>query len=275
MGSSSDLLAVIAGSSQMPLVVVREARQAGRRVVAAAIRGITSPALEETVERVDWLEWGDLPAFLAVLESWRQMGVREAVMVGKVEQQRIYDRHGDEALTDAIDGLPTGHTDELLGAVAKVLTGAGIELLDSTRYLQSMLASPGRVAGREPSAQEAADMEHGWAVAKELGRLDIGQTVVIKERAVVAVEAMEGTDATIRRAGELAGSGCVVVKVAKPSQDLRFDVPVIGADTLRAMAASGASALAVEAGLTVVFDEEAIEALATAHGMAVWARARD
>lgn len=258
----------------MPLVVAREARADGRRVVAAAIRGITSPEIDQAVDEVDWLDWGNLPAFFSVLESWRQMGVSQAVMVGKVEQQRIYERD-DESMSEIIEGLPSGHTDQLLGAVANVLAGAGIELLDSTCYLQSMLARSGKVAGREPSEQEVADIEHGRDAAKQLGRLDIGQTVVVKERAVVAVEAMEGTDATILRAGQLAGPGCVVVKVAKPSQDLRFDVPVIGEQTLRVMAEAGATVLAIEADITVVFDLEAIETLATDQEIAVWALDRD
>ncbi len=183
-------------------------------------------------------------------------------MAGKVEQQRMYDRDGDGAMEELIEGLPTGHTDELLGAVANVLSGVGIELLDSTRYLGDYMPGAGIVAGRSFDERELADVEHGWAIAKDLGRHDIGQTVVVKERAVVALEGMEGTDACIARAGDLAGPGCVVVKVSKPDQDLRFDVPVIGRGTVDAMQAAGATGLAFEAGTTVVFDREELDRVA-------------
>lgn len=276
MESSSEILGLIAGSTQMPLVVAREARADGRRVLAVAIRGITSEAIDEYADEVRWLDWGDLPSFFGLLEEWRSRGLAEAVMAGKVEQQRIYERDGDEGgMEEILAGLPSGHTDQLLGAVANVLEGAGIRLLESTRYLQTMLAGEGTLAGRDPDPREAADVDHGWSVAKALGGVDIGQTVVVKERAVVAVEAMEGTDACIRRAGELAGPGCVVVKVAKPGQDLRFDVPVVGLETLDSMVAAGAGVLAVEAGMTVLFDADELAERASGSGIAVVGRSGD
>lgn len=276
MASSSEPLGLIAGSSQMPVLVAREALRAGRTVTVAAIRGVTDPGIDEVAGGdVHWLQWGDLPAFFALLQRWQGAGVREAIMAGKVEQRRIYDREGSGELEAMIATLPSGHTDQLLGAVANVLSGAGIELIESTRYLQDALARPGSIAGRALDAREAADVEHGWAIAKELGRHDIGQTVVVKERAVVAVEAMEGTDACIRRAGNIAGAGCVVVKVGKPGQDLRFDVPVVGRETVGVMLEAGCSALAVQAGLTVVFDREQVDADCLAAGIAVVARADD
>ncbi len=260
---------MIAGASQMPLVIAREARRRGRSVLAVAIRGITAAGLEEAADDVVWLEWGDLPGFLAQLQRWRGAGVREAIMAGKVEQQRIYDARAGAGLQQVLEELPTRHTDALLGAVARVLEDAGIRLLESTLYLGPMLAQAGRVAGPEIGEAARADLRHGWRVAKALGELDIGQTVVVKERAVVAVEAMEGTDACIRRAGALAGAGCVVVKVAKPHQDLRYDVPVVGAQTLESMRAVGAVALGVEAGVTVLFDRQRVHSLAEEAGIAV------
>ena len=260
----------------MPLVVAAEATAAGRQVLAAAIHGITQPEIDQSAHEVIWLEWGDLPAFFQVLETWRERGVTEAIMAGKVEQQRIYSRAQDDGeLEGVLAGLPSGHTDQLLGAVAKILDGAGIRLLESTRYLGSALAAPGPIAGREPDARELADIEHGWAVARSLGAVDIGQTVVVKERAVVAVEAMEGTDACIRRAGELAGAGTVVVKVGKPDQDLRFDVPVIGVQTLESMISARASVLAVQSGVTVIFDHREMQECATRAGIAVLARVHE
>lgn len=273
MGSSSEPLGLIAGSTQMPLVVAREASDDGRRVHAVALRGITDPRLDDAAPDVRWLEWGDLPGFFALLEEWKGAGIVEAIMAGKVEQQRIYDDDVREGgIDEMLESLPTAHTDQLLGAVARVLEGAGIELLPSTRYLTSLQPAVGVLAERAPDGREQADIEHGWRVAKSLGEHDIGQTVVVKDRAVVAVEAMEGTDACIRRAGELAGPGCVVVKVAKPDQDLRFDVPVAGVNTLESMVAGGATALAVEAGITVLFDRERVVRLADQAGLAVVAR---
>lgn len=259
----------------MPLVVAREARREGRTVLVAAIEGITDPALETAASEIRWLSWGDLPGFFALLQEWQAAGVAEAIMAGKVEQPRIYQRDADGAMEEMLAGLPSGHTDELLGAVANVLENVGIRLLESTRYLGTMMAAEGRVAGRHPSDRENVDIEHGWRVAKRLGELDIGQTVVVKDRAVVAVEGMEGTDACIRRGGDLAGPGCVVVKTAKPKQDLRFDVPVVGAGTIEVMQQVGATALAVEAKMTVIFDRARIEELAADLDLAVLARCDD
>lgn len=242
----------------MPLVVAREAGAAGREVRAVGIRGITDPAIEDATSSVVWLEWGDLPAFFGLLQEWQADGIAEAIMAGKVEQQKMYDRGPEDDLEQMIEGLPTGHTDALLGAVANVLSGAGIELLPSTLYLADYMPGQGLAAGRELTERELDDVEHGWPIAKSLGAHDIGQTIVVKERAVVAVEGMEGTDACIRRAGDLAGPGTVVIKVGKPDQDLRFDVPVIGRHTIEVMRQSGATALAFEAGTTVVFDLDAI-----------------
>jgi len=258
----------------MPRVVAQEARAAGCHVLAAAIRGITDPALEECVDELRWLEWSDLQGFFALLQEWRAAGVVEAIMAGKVEQQRMYERDESGEMEKLIEGLPTGHTDQLLSAVANVLSGAGIELLPSTRYLRRYMPGVGPVAGRPLDERERGDVEHGWHIAKALGKHDIGQTIVVKEKAIVAVEGMEGTDACIRRAGDLAGPGTVVVKVAKPDQDLRFDVPVVGAQTIAAMRDAGAGALAFEADFTVLFDAAEIEA-AVGDDIGLVARADD
>lgn len=259
----------------MPLVVAQEARRAGRRVVAAAIHGITDTALEGHVDAVEWLRWGDLPAFLSVLDGWRRDGITEAIMAGKVEQQRMYERDDASGMEAMLSDLPSGHTDELLGAVATVLESSGIRLLESTRYLRSLMPPPGWTAGRQLTAAEEADVRHGWRIAKALGAHDIGQTVVVKQKAVVAVEGMEGTDACVRRAGDLSGPGAVVVKVAKPDQDLRFDVPVVGIGTLENMHAAAATALAVEGSVTVLFDRDRVEELAQEFDIALVARADD
>lgn len=274
MASSSSPLGLIAGSSQMPRVVASEARAAGCRVHAAAIRGITDPALEGCVDELRWLEWSDLQGFFELLQEWRAAGVTEAIMAGKVEQQRMYERDDSGEMDKLIEGLPTGHTDQLLSAVANVLSGAGIELLPSTQYLGRYLPGVGLVAGRPLDDRERGDVEHGWGIAKALGTHDIGQTIVVKELAVVAVEGMEGTDACIRRGGDLAGPGTVVVKVAKPSQDLRFDVPVVGLQTIAAMREAGAGAMAFEANMTVLFDAAEI-AVAVGEDIGLVARVDD
>lgn len=255
----------------MPRATARGARDAGRRVLAAAIRDITDPALDMDADSVTWLTWGDLPAFLGLLQSWTEAGVSEAIMAGKVEQRRIYDDRAG-ALDDVLGDLGSRHTDQLIGAAVGVLEGAGIRLLESTVFLHDYLATEGPMTHREPTDEELADIEHGWSIAKKIGGLDIGQTVVVKGRAVVAVEAMEGTDECIRRAAGIAGDGSVVVKVAKPGQDLRFDVPVVGLDTVEVMVATGARVLAVEAGITVLFDREHMVRRADASGIAVVGR---
>ncbi len=270
--SSSEALALIAGSTQMPLVVAREALAAGRQVIALAIVGVTDPRLADIVDDIRWLEWGDVGGFLGLLGELSTQGVRQAVMAGKVEQQRIYDGADNEAMQQLLASVPVRHTDALIQTVANLLAGAGIELLASTDFLQNHLVEEGALSERTPDERERDDIAHGWKVAKSLGAHDIGQTVVVKDRAVVAVEAMEGTDACIRRAASLAGPGVVVVKVAKPEQDLRFDVPVVGAATVATMADVEASALCVEAGCTVIFDIELFREQADAAGLAVIAR---
>jgi DUF1009 family protein len=272
MESSSEPLAVIAGSSQMPSIVSREARAQGRRVTALALRGITDEAVSDAADEVRWLDWGDVNAFLGVLGELHRDGVNQAVMAGKVEQQKIYDAASKKGFRALLSSLPIRHTDALIKMVANLLAGAGIELLNCSDFLASYLEPEGVLTERQPDDRESSDIEHGWQIAKTLGGLDIGQSVVVKELAIVALEAMEGTDECIRRAGELAGPGAVVVKVAKPKQDLRFDLPVIGSGTVASMVEAGATALAIEAGSTVVFDREQICAEADAAQSAIIAR---
>jgi len=270
--SSSEPLALIAGSTQMPCVVAAEARSQGRVVTAIAIHGVTDPAIEEAANEVHWLKWGDISGFLGLLAKFSSAGIREAVMAGKVEQQRIYDDDAAEGLEGLLAAVPVRHTDSLIQAVVNLMSGAGIELLNCTDFLQRYIVRRGTLTRRSPDDREREDIAHGWTVAKQLGALDIGQAVVVKNRAIVAIEAMEGTDECLRRGGALAGQGTVLVKVGKPDQDLRFDVPVVGASTIDTMAEVGASALCVEADLTVLFDAEQFRADADAADIAVVAR---
>jgi len=273
--SSSETLALIAGSTQMPLRVAEQARSQGRRVLGIGIEGVTDPALAELADELHWLQWGDVGGLLALLNELRKRGVHHAVMAGKVEQQRIYEQADNASMKGLLSAVPVRHTDSLLQAVVSLMAGAGIELLESTAFLQPYVVRRGTLTARGVDDREHDDIAHGWRIAKQLGALDIGQSVVIKQRAVVAVEAMEGTDACLRRAGELAGPGTVLVKVAKPDQDLRFDVPVVGAETIAAMAEVGATALCIEADMTVLFDRDAFRAAADTAGIAVLARRKD
>ena len=274
--SSSEPLALIAGSTQMPCVVAREAQAMGRAVIGVAITGVTDRQLDSIVDTVHWLDWGDVPGFLALLAKLSGDGVKQAVMAGKVEQQRIYDEGGDqEGMQGLLASVPIRHTDALIQAVVNLMAGAGIELLNSTDFLRDHIVGEGVLTARPPNDRERDDIAHGWSVAKTLGGLDIGQSVVVKDRAVVAVEAMEGTDECIRRAAALAGPGTVLVKVSKPDQDLRFDVPVIGASTVATLADAGASALCIEADKTVIFDAESCVREADAADLTILARRED
>lgn len=246
----------------------------GRPVVCVAIRGVTEPRLEGLVERIHWLEWGDVSGFLGLLNKFRGEGITQAVMAGKVEQQSIYQADNAE-MKGLLSAVPVRHTDSLIQAVVNLMAGAGIELLNSTDFLQPHIVRRGTLTARGADDRERDDIAHGWKIAKQLGALDIGQSVVVKSRAVVAVEAMEGTDECLRRAGALAGAGTVLVKVGKPEQDLRFDVPVIGAETIAAMIEAQASALCVEADLTVLFDAAEFCAQADAADIAVVARRQE
>ena len=284
MTASRDKLGLIAGNGRFPFLLLDAARAHGTEVVVAAIREETEPEMNERAAadpgvRVHWLSLGELSR---LIETFQREGVHKAVMAGQVKHKQIFSSiRPDWRLAKLLLNLRTRNTDMLLGAVAKVLGDEGIELIPSTAYLEPLLAQPGVLTARGPSEQEQRDIEYGRDVARHLAAFDLGQTVVIAAQACVAVEAMEGTDATIERAGALMRSleetastlerSLTVVKVAKPKQDLRFDVPVVGIRTIETMQAAGATCLALEAHWTLLFDREAIRAAADAAGIAVTA----
>jgi len=275
-------LGLIAGNGRFPFLLLEAARAEGLRVVVAAIKEETDPAMDERARADDgvsvhWLSLGELSR---LIETFQREGVTRAVMAGQVKHKQIFSSiRPDWRLAKLLLNLRTRNTDMLLGAVAKVLEDEGITLLSSTQFLEPMLAGEGVLTARTPDATELADIEYGLRVARGIAGFDLGQTVVIAAGACVAVEAMEGTDATIARAGalfaELADEASTlqrrltVVKVAKPQQDMRFDVPVCGMPTIEAMRAAGATCLCVEAGRTLLFDREAMVAVADAAGIAV------
>lgn len=270
-------IGLIAGNGRFPFLVLDAARRLGHEVTIIAIEDEAFPALNEAAAEdpraeIVWISLGQLGR---CVDALRQAGAAQAVMAGQVRHVKIFSGVVPDRLArSALTGLRARNTDALIAAVADVLEEEGIELLDSTAFLAPLLAEAGPIGAREPTSAEQADLEFGWRMADALAGLDIGQTVVVKDQAVVAVEAMEGTDAAIARAGRLAGEGTRVVKVAKPSQDMRFDVPVVGLPTIDAMREAGATALAVDAGRTLIFDRDRAIAAADRAGIAVVGRAR-
>ena len=260
-------LGLIAGNGRFPFLVAAAARRAGRRVIAVAILEEAAPDLAEAVDEIHWVGLGQLGR---CIDALRGAGAREAVMAGQVKHRQIFAGIvPDLTLMGVLARLALRNTDSLIGAVAETLGREGITLLPSTAFIEDQLAAAGTMSRRRPSGDEKHDVEYGRKVARVLAGMDLGQTVVVKNRAAVALEAMEGTDETIRRAGRLAGPGTTVVKVAKPRQDMRFDVPVVGPGTIEAMREAGARVLALDARKTLLLDKADFLARADAAGLAV------
>jgi UDP-2,3-diacylglucosamine hydrolase len=268
-------LGLIAGNGRFPFLVLDAARGAGHDVTVIALKEETFPELADLAARppaaaLHWISLGQLGACIDVLKS---AGVTQAVMAGQVKHSKLFDIRPDWTLGRVLMRLATKNTDSIISGVADVLRDHGIELLHSTALLEPLMAGEGVLTTRPPSAGERADLEFGYRIADTIAGVDIGQTIAVKSAAVVAVEAMEGTDAVIARAGQLAGPGVAVVKVAKPNQDMRFDVPVVGVSTIAAMQAAGASVLSVDAGRTLMIDGDAIIAAANDAGICIVGRA--
>lgn len=269
-------LGLIAGNGRFPFLVLDAARAQGHDVTVIAAREETFPELNAAAERhgaaIHWISLGQLGTCISVMKD---AGVTHAVMAGQVKHTKIFAGGivPDWTFLSVLTKLTSRNTDGLIGAVAEVLREKGIELIDSTSLLQPLLAREGVLTRRAPTEDEQKNFDFGYRMADALAGLDIGQTVVVKDQAVVAVEAMEGTDAVIARAGQLAGQGVCVIKVAKPKQDMRFDVPVIGVATVDAMRAAGASALSIDAGRALVLDGDAVFAAADKAGITIVGRA--
>jgi len=269
-------LGLIAGNGRFPFLVLDAARALGRAVTIVAVKEEAFPELEAAAARepradVHWVSLGQLGACIRILEG---AGVTEAVMAGQVKHVKIFSGIvPDLTLLSVLRRLKARNTDALIAAVADVLGDHGIRLIDSTALIQPLLAAPGVLGGRAPDEDERQDLAFGYRMADAIAALDIGQTIAVKDAAVVAVEAMEGTDEVIARAGRLAGSGVRIVKVAKPNQDMRFDVPVVGVPTIEVMRAAGASTLSIDAGRTLIFDRAAFVDAADRAGIAVVGRA--
>jgi DUF1009 family protein len=263
-------LGLIAGDGRLPLEVARSARAVGREVCAIGYPGITDPALEQEVDSLAWLSLGELTKLLS---EFSQKRVSEAVMVGKVSKLHLYrdvEQHQpDQLARELIAGIGDLQDNSILVAIARLLRQEGVELLPQAQFCSTLVAPPGILGRSTPSRAQVEDIEFAWPVAKWLGEMDIGQSVVVESRAVLAVEAIEGTDAAVRRGGDLGSGSATLVKVARPGQDVRFDLPTIGPETVRVMIEAGVMALALEAHCTIILEREELLGIADANGIPI------
>jgi DUF1009 family protein len=253
MNEGMESLGIIAGGGQFPIMVAEAAKKKGLHVFAVAHYGETEPALSQKVDEITWIKLGQLGH---MIKAFKKGGVSKTLMAGSIEKRRMFDNiRPDVKGLSVMSKLAIFHDDDILRAVAAELSKEGIEIVPSTLYLPELLAPPGCLTKRRPGKSEKADIDFGRHVAEELGRVDIGQCVVVRRKTVLAVEAIDGTDATILRGGKLAKEKAVVIKMSKPGQDLRFDVPSVGLETVKVMSEVKASVLALEAGKTLIFDK--------------------
>ncbi len=271
---------LIAGNGRFPFMVIAGARRAGASLSVAAIREETDPAIEHEVDSLTWVGIGQLGR---MIRFFKNEGVDKAIMAGQVRHVQIFSRAVPDArMLKMLLTLPRRNTNSLIGAVADELASEGIDLIDSTYFLQDNLPTVGNLTNRKPNPAERADIDYGLEVAKEMASLDLGQTIVVRGKACVAIEAMEGTDETIKRAGELlrgsrsmrkrlrlTSGALTVLKLSKPDQDMRFDVPVVGIPTIETMIVAGATCLCISAGKTLMFDREEMISLADKHKIAI------
>lgn len=263
-------LGIIAGSGTFPMTVARAARQEGYRVVAVAHEGETHPDLASEVDEVTWIYVGELNKLIA---AFKKAGVDEAVMAGGIKKVRLFGNARPDLRTlSLLARVGIKKDDSLLRAIADELASEGIRIRSATEMLSGILSPKGLLTKRPLTGNEEQDAEFGWSLAKEIGRLDIGQCVVVKDRTVLAVESIEGTDETIRRGGRHGGKGAVVVKVRKPQQDVRFDLPTVGPTTIEVMAEVGATVLVLEAGGSILLDKGLILEKARTAGISVLGR---
>jgi len=258
---------LIAGNGRFPFLVVEGAKKQGASLAVVAIREETDERIEEVAEKIIWVGIGQLGKMISF---FKRETIERVIMAGQVKHVQIFSGAlPDLRMIRMLWNLPQRNTDALIGGVADEMRGEGIELIDSTYFIQDKLAKEGVLTRRKPDEVERGNVEYGLRTANEIARLDLGQTIVVRAKACVAIEAMEGTDAVIKRAGELAKGKLTVVKVAKPNQDMRFDVPVVGVPTIEAMIKAGATCLCLTARKTLIFDQEEILALANRHKISI------
>ena len=263
-------LGIIAGNGVYPRLLADAARKAGvKKVIAAAFTGETDPELDPHVDLIEWMRVGQLNR---LLKFFRAQDIHHAIMAGQIAPKNLFDLRPDWKALMLLGKLKQRNAESIFAAIADELANVDVDLLPATTFLEDSLAPSGLIVGPKLSRQEQDDVELGWKIAKEIARLDIGQTIIVKNGTVVAVEALEGTNDAIRRGGELARSEAVMVKVAKPSQDMRFDVPVIGIETIRISAEARLRVIAVEAGKTLLLERDAIVDLANRSKISIVAR---
>ena len=248
-------IGLVAGSGRLPIIFSSTARAQGDEVVAFGIKGITDAELEKNVDKMHWLVWGDLKKAMMLLVMDR---IEKVVFLGKISKEVVFKQTENlDSEAKAVMGKIGDKKDySILGGIAGVLKRVGVDVIDPTVYLKALVPSKGVLTGHKLSDKEADDVKYGFDIARDLARFDIGQTVVVKDKTVIAVEAAEGTDETISRAGRLVKDGFVVVKVARPDQDMRFDIPLVGPDTLSSIERAGGTVLALESGKTLLMDKE-------------------
>ncbi len=261
-------IGLIAGNRKFPLLFAEAAKKKGVYIVAVGIKGDTSPRLKKLVDKIYWLGLSD---FSRMFEIFKAQGVSKVVMAGQVSPYRLFSREieKDSQLKSLLEGIKDKKADTIFGAVAKKLSESGFDLISSATYMEDYFPAKGTLTHIEPSFAIWEDVYFGLDLAKEIARLDIGQTIAVKSKAVVAVEALEGTDNLIRRAGRISRGGATIVKVSKPKQDLRFDIPVIGLNTIKNLIRARVKCLAIEAGKTIFIDKKESLALAEKKGIAI------
>ena len=268
--ATPEILGIIAGNGVYPRLLAKAARKTGvKKIVAAAFSGETDPVLAQHVDLIEWMRVGQLNR---LLKFFNQNKVHHAIMAGQIAPKNLFDLRPDWKALLLLGKLKERNAESIFAAIAEELTRIDVELLPATTFLEDCLVPAGLIAGTKLSRQEEEDVDLGWKIAKEIARLDIGQTVIVKNGTVLAVEAFEGTNEAISRGGALAREGAVMVKVAKPNQDMRFDAPVIGVETIRVAAEAKLRVIAVEAGKTLLLERKAIDDLAAHSKLSIIAR---
>ena len=266
MPEENEIIGIIAGGGQFPLMVADSVRKQGHRVVAVAHHEETDPELANRVDQIVWINLGQLGRLMKAL---KKHGVQKALLAGTITKRLMFKVKPDLKGLTLMSKIAIFHDDGILRSLAGELEKEGIHIVSATSFIPELLSPPGCLTRRKPTKKEKEDIQFGWQVAKELGRLDIGQCVVVRRRTVLALEAIEGTDETILRGGRLARERAVVIKVSKPSQDLRFDIPSVGSKTVETMSKVKASVLALEAGKTLMFDRSEMIQLANSSGISI------
>src|SRR5438094_1040584 len=265
-----DVLGIIAGNGVYPRLLADSARKAGvGKIIAVAFTGETDPALAQHVDLIEWMRVGQLNR---LLKFFRDQKIHHAIMAGQIAPKNLFDLHPDWKALLVLAKLKQRNAESIFAAIADELAKIDVDLLPATTFLEEFLAPAGLIAGPKLTHREEEDVDLGWKIAKEIARLDIGQTVIVKNGTVVAVEALEGTNETIKRGGNFARKGAVMVKVAKPNQDMRFDVPVIGVETIQIAADAKLRAIAIETGKTLLLDKDAIIDLTNCSKLSIVAR---